>query len=194
MKKLHIILACFFAVSVVISSCKKESKEETPAPEKQEQKEPEQPQGPIERDSATVENTVKWGDSEYTVVVTRRPDKSLESIIHEDAEEEYVDNEVIVKVLRDDDSEAISKKYTKNDFKSYIAKKQLANYSLLNIRYEEENGVVNGKLNFTVAVGDPDESNEDFVTLQMLISKTGDVSIRQLVLDEKTGEEAELNN
>ena len=195
MKKLTLILICALAITSLglsFSSCKKEKKEDFIIIKGPEKPEEQKPQGPIARDSITENTTVKWGDTEYTVEVTRKPDKSLDMIKNEDTGEKYYDNTVIVKVLRDDNSEAISKKFTKENFKEYIPKNLYPIYSLLNIRCEEENNPVGGKLNFTVAVGDPDDCSDDYITLQILMSKTSDVSVRQLIIDEKTGEEAEM--
>lgn len=195
MKKLTLILISALAITSLglsFSSCKKEKKEDIIIIKGPEKPEEQKPQGPISRDSITENTTVKWGDTEYTVEVTRKPDKSLDMIKNEDTGEKYYDNTVILKVLRDDNSEAISKKFTKENFKEYIPKSLYPIYSLLNIRSEEENNPVGGKLNFTVAVGDPDDCSDDYITLQLLMSKTGDVSVRQLVIDEKTGEEAEM--
>lgn len=195
MKKLTLILISALAITSLglsFSSCKKEKKEDIIIIKGPEKPEEQKPQGPISRDSITENTTVKWGDAEYTVEVTRKPDKSLDMIKNEDSGEKYYDNTVILKVLRDDNSEAISKKFTKANFKEHIPKSLYPIYSLLNIRCEEENNPVGGKLNFTVAVGDPDDCSDDYITLQLLMSKTGDVSVRQLIIDEKTGEEAEM--
>lgn len=175
-----------------LSSCKKEKKEDiiiVKAPEKPEEV---KPQGPIARDSITETTSVTWGEANYKVVVTRKPDKSLEMIKNEDTGEKYYDNTVIIKVLRDDNSEAISRTYTKDSFKQHISKELFSHYSLLNVRCEEENNPLNGMLNFTVAVGDPDDCSDDYITLQMLLSKTGEVTVKPLIIDEKTGEEADL--
>ncbi len=190
MNKLPIILIALLSLGIVFTSCKEEKKEEIIIVNDSAQQEPEQPQGPIARDSITESKVVTWGENKYTVLVTRKPDMTLGTIKHEETGEEYIDNVVTIKVLRDDNSEAISRRYTKDTFKEHVPSKQFAGFSLLNIMHEEDS-IVNGKLNFTVAVGDPDD--DDCVTLlQMLMSKTGDVTIKQLIIDEKTGEEADL--
>lgn len=194
MKKLTIILICSMAITslgLTLSSCKEEKKEDIIIVKAPEQEEEPKPQGPIARDSITEDTPVKWGESEYTVSITRKPNKSLDMIENSDTGEKYYDNSVTIKVLRDDKSEAITKNYTKENFKQYIPKEAYANYSLLNIRCDEDSNPLDGKLNFIVAVGAPDD--EDYVTLlQMLMTKSGDVTVKQFVIDEMTGEEADL--
>lgn len=195
MKKLTLILFSTLAILFLglnLASCKKEKKEDiiiVKAPDKPEDI---KPQGPISRDSITEETTVQWGEAQYKVVVTRRPDKALEMIENGDTGEKYYDNAVTIKVVREDNTVAITKNYTKEAFKQNISKEAFPRYSLLNVRCEEENNPLNGKLNFIVAVGDPDDCTDDYVTLQMLMTKTGEVSVKQYIIDEKTGEEADL--
>lgn len=177
-----------FAFVLVSVSCKEEKKEDviivkTPTT-------PAKPKGTIAKDSLSDSQAVQWGDASYTVKVTRKADKSLPVIKNEESGDKYYDNIVTISVLREDNSEAISKTFTKDNFREYIAKDQYANYSLLIISFLEADA---NNLKFVVAVGDPDDNSDNYINLQMLVSKTGGIVVKPLVIDEITGNEADLD-
>lgn len=188
MKKISYILIGTLALGIGFSSCKEEKKEDviivkTP-------KEPAKPKGTIAKDSINDSQKVQWGDASYTLKVVRKADKSLPTVANEETGDKYYDNTVSIRVLREDGSEAITKTFTKDNFREFIAKDQFANYSLLIISYLEVEG---SNLKFVVAVGDPDDNSDNYINLQMLISKTGNVSVKPLIIDEITGDEADLD-
>ncbi|MCQ2255818.1 MAG: DUF4738 domain-containing protein [Bacteroidaceae bacterium] len=188
MKNISYILIGALALGIGFTSCKEEKKQDviivnTP-------KEASKPKGTIAKDSISESQSVQWGDAQYTVKVSRKADKTLPIVKNEETGDKYYDNSVTVRVLREDNSEAISKTFTKDNFREHIAKEQYADYSLLIVSFMEAEG---NNLKFVVALGDPDDNSDNYINLQMLISKTGNIVLKPLVIDEITGDEADLD-
>lgn len=185
MNKILFVLLCTLSIGFV-SSCKEEKKSEYIVIDKKIEKP--KKKHTIAQDSVCVKDEVKWGDSEYTVITTRKADKSLPIVVDEAADDKYYGNAVTLRVVRSDGSEAISKRYTKDDFKEYIPKGQYDAYTLLTVSMMGE--PENDKLQFVVAVGEPDtDVSDNFVNILMKLSKTGQVTLERLEISEYADEE-----
>lgn len=186
MNRLLIVLLCSIAFGIASSSCKEEKKSEFIVIDKKIEK-PKKKQT-IAQDSVTVKDVVKWGDSQYTVITTRKADKELPIVVDEVSDDKYYGNAVSLRILREDGSEAISKRYTKDDFKEYIPKGQYDAYTLLTVSLMGE--PEGDKLKFVVAVGEPDtDISDNFVNILMNLSKTGQVTLERLEISENPDDE-----
>ena len=172
-----------------VTSCKEAKKEEVIILEKP--KEAEKPKRTITQDSLTITEKVTWGDKQYTVKLNKRADKSLPIVKNEETGDKYYDNTATIKVLRDDNTEAFSKTFTKEFFKEHIAKDQYKYYSLIYIRLDEK---IDNNLKFIVTLGDPDSNSDNYINLHVLFNKAGAITVKPYIIDEKTGDEATFDD
>ncbi len=117
--------------------------------------------------------TVSWMGSTYTIDVLRKSDISLPQA-QVDENTKYYDNRIIVKVLRKDGSAFYSRTFTKSDFSSYVdasTKKKGALLGIVLVKAESND------LLFAVSVGSPDVNSDEYIPLDMKITRTGSVSI-----------------
>ena len=185
MRNIAILLILSFGLTFATTSCKEKKKDDgitVKIP-----KEPEKPKGTIAKDSIDDSNIVDWGGEQYTVNTLRKADKNLPTIKDEATGDKYYDNRVSLEILRQDGSVAFSKSFTKENFKEHIEKALYSSFSLLAMTYMETEG---GSLKFVVGVGEPDDNSENYITLQLLLNKNGGMTVKPLVIDELTGDEA----
>ncbi len=185
MNRLFIVLLCSLALGFT-SSCKEEKKSDYIVIDKKIEK-PKKKQT-IAQDSVTIKDVVKWGESEYTVITTRKADKELPIVTDETADDKYYGNAVSLRILRSDGSEAIAKRFTKDDFKEFIPKGQYDAYTLLTVSLMGE--PENEKMKFVVAVGEPDtDISDNFVNILMNMNKTGQTTLERLEISENLEDE-----
>jgi hypothetical protein len=118
-------------------------------------------------------HTVSWGGNTYTVDVLRKSDSSLPQA-QVDENTKYYDNKITVKILRKDGSAFFSRTFLKSDFSTYVdadTKTKGALLGIVLVRAESND------LLFAVSVGSPDVNSDEYVPLDMKITRTGSVSI-----------------
>lgn len=129
------------------------------------------PSGPIRMQPYSDTRSVKWLDKEYTVEVQRNPDDSLRKVKDENGQL-FIDNCISVVVHRADGSVAISKKFTKADFESYIGAKYRTSGILEGLVFDKVDGNL---LEFAASVSLP--QTDEYIPLEVKIDNFGKVAI-----------------
>lgn len=119
--------------------------------------------------------TINWAGSEYNIVLNFAADPSLPVV--KEGSYKYYDNRITLKVLRADGSEFFNRSLTKADFKVYVSKNIAENGALVGMVYDHADA---NNVYFTVSVGSPDKTSDEYVALQFKLSRMGEVSISQL--------------
>ena len=117
--------------------------------------------------------SVDWGGSNYTVRMQRLADRSL-PIVDDGLGNRYFDNQITVRVTRNDGSEFFARTFKKSDFSAYIDGSFDKNCALLGIVFDK---VEDGVLRFAASVGSPDKASDEYIPLVLKISRSGSVSI-----------------
>ena len=116
-------------------------------------------------------NEVEWLGNKYVVEVERKAD--TEAQVSADGRKFY-DNNIQVTVKRKDGSVFFNRKFTKQDFASYVDAAFLKRSVLLGITFVQAES---NKLHFAASVGNPDETSDEFVPMILDVSNQGAVSI-----------------
>ena len=117
--------------------------------------------------------SVDWGGSNYTVRMQRLADRSL-PIVDDGLGNRYFDNQITVRVTRNDGNEFFARTFKKSDFSAYIDGSFDKNCALLGIVFDK---VEDGVLRFAASVGSPDKASDEYIPLVLKISRSGSVSI-----------------
>lgn len=127
---------------------------------------------------------ISWLGKEYTVEVDRHRDNSLPTVEDENGHR-YNDNIVVVKVLREDGSEAFSHTFKKSDFsQAYQGYKYAEKGALLGVVLDKVEGE---HLVFAASVGSPESSSDMYVPLTLVIDRMGNWSVRKATSMDTTG-------
>lgn len=123
--------------------------------------------------------TVKWvSGNSYTYYISYNALDSIAPV--ENYGEMYHDNAINLRIARGDGSDAFNKTITKNTFASYLTSDMKEHGVLLSMVYDKSD---NTTIHFVVSIGSPDETNDDFVSLEYAIDNNGNVSIKTLRSD-----------
>lgn len=149
-----------------VTSCKSEKKSEDIIVEKIVDK----PQtGPKRMGNDEFNGSVTWvGQAEYSYTIIRQPSDSLGII--ENHNEKYFDNTVELIVRRTDGTTFFQKTFSKKNFSNVLPDNVAKTGVLLGMKFFEAKG---NELHFVVSVGSPDESNEEFYYVQMVLDNFG---------------------
>lgn len=123
---------------------------------------------------------VSWLGSTYSVNIMLTADPSLP--LASDGSQEYYDNRATLRITRSDGTTFVERSFTKSDFKPYVDNAYYKGGALLAIVFDKAEG---GSLKFAVTVGNPDKSSDEFVPLEMSVSRLGDVSIDKVTQDQE---------
>lgn len=132
-----------------------------------------------------------WKGEVYRVDVQRMADPSL-PLSRADAQTEYYDNKVVVKVLRKDGSTFFNHTFTKKDFSSWLDEDTSQHGALLGVVFVRAEG---SNLLFAVSVGSPDVNSDEYIPLVMKVSGDGVFSVSkdsQLDTGSTEGEDEDL--
>lgn len=152
-----------------VISCKKEKKTDDIIVEKVVEKPQTEPET-MGRDDRS--GSVRWVmGAEYAYKIVREANKDLNVV--ENHGIEYYDNEITLTVKRNDGSTFFEKKFTKSNFAPGLTKQMREHGVLLGMSLERADG---NFLRFVVAVGSPDESNDEFYYVVMKLSNMAQTS------------------
>ena len=168
MKK-TIIAALTVIAAVSLVGCGEKKQKDIIVTKKVEHK----PVGTKSMSNSSLKHNVQWLGKTYTVIVKRVADPNL-PIVKVDSETKYYDNHITVQVLRADGTEFFNRVFTKNDFTSHIQGSFGEKGALLGIVFVE---VAGDNLSFACSVGSPDVTSDEYVPLDMKISRLGVVKI-----------------
>lgn len=168
MKKVLYILPLAL-VMLSVTSCKKEKKTDDIIVEKIVEKPQAEPETMGHDDRS---GSVKWVmGGEYSYKIVRNANKELNIV--ENHGVQYYDNEITLTVKRSDGSTFFEKKFTKSNFAPGLTKQMREHGVLLGMSLERADG---NFLRFVVAVGSPDESNDEFYYVVMKLSNMAQTS------------------
>src|SRR5574344_409229 len=160
-----------FATALVMVSCGNKNKDNvtiiTQKPQKTVQKDP------LIVGNYSQKREIKWLNKTYKILVERKADTKLDIVTDENGTKFY-DNEITVRILRSDDTEFYSRKFTKDDFKDCVDKNFAKHSVLLGIVYYEIDG---NNLRFAASFGAPDKMSDEYVPLSVRISNMGTTKI-----------------
>ena len=180
---IHLFIA--FVVAVVIVGCKEKKEDKvilTSIPEVV-----------VKNDTTSMEDLestkqVTWRGSDFTIEVVRHTDKSL-PLAEDEGENLYYDNNVTLAITRANGTEFVRRKFVKADFKDKVSEEFYANKALVGFIFDKVDG---NNLRFAASIGSPDKFSDDFIPFDVIVSPSGDVSIKlseQNLVDSSKDEE-----
>lgn len=170
---MHRLVLIAFLSLIVVVSCKKKEQTEDIIIEKVIEKPQEGPESMANDEQS---GSVAWiKGAEYSYTITRTSDGELPLVTNHD--KEYRDNNIKLVVRRNDGSVFFEKKFTKDNFAPVLPKEFKENGVLLGMNFDKADG---NNLLFVVSVGSPDETNEEFYYVRMLLSNLGATSAERI--------------
>lgn len=156
---------------MMLGACKEKKKQEDIITTKYV---PKRPQAPIAMNDEHLSDTVRWKNAVYYVKIDRTASDSL-PMLSDEIGQKYKDNYVTLTVLRSDQSVFFSKKFSKNNFVSYLNADYKRNGLLSSMRFNE---VDDGELEFSVAIARPDALDDEYLPLELTINAQQGIAIK----------------
>lgn len=167
MKEIRLITMLLTALIVASCSEKKKTTDiivtQTEAPK---------PQGPISMQEYTQTKDVQWLNKKYQVIVSRTADEGL-PMVKDETGQEFVDNQISVRVIRSDGSVFFDKSFTKAAFNNYLNDDYSQTGILEGLVFDKVDG---NQLVFAASVCHP--QTDEYIPLILTVSNFGDVAIR----------------
>ena len=162
-KSLHIFTALLLLLTLV--SCKKEKQTDDIIVDRVVEKKQNAPQA---MEDYNIKNDVKWiNGATYHYDISRHANSN--SVV-ENHDTKYYDNSVTLTVTRTDGTTFFQKTFGKENFAPVLTQEFKDNGVLLGINFDHIEGNV---MYFTVCVGSPDETNEEFYYVYMTLDNFG---------------------
>lgn len=133
------------------------------------------PSVPVAMDEVSGTTEVDWIGKEYTVVITRFPDRES-ATVQDESGAKYYNNKVELKVVRPDGTVFFNRVFAKSDFVQQAGEDYLSKSILLGFVFDKAEG---DDLYFGSSVGAPDPLSDEYVPLLIKLSRMGDVSIQK---------------
>jgi len=146
------------------------------------------PQAPIRMQEYNQVKDVPWLGREYQVNIRRMADDSLQ-MVKDETGQKFVDNRIVLRVLRQDGSEFYSQTFTKASFNDYLDDDYRATGILEGLVYDHAEG---NDLIFAGSVSHP--QTDEYIPLVIKLSNFGDLSISRDTQMDTNGNEEERNN
>ncbi len=126
---------------------------------------------------ADAEQRFLWGDVSYEVSIVRSADKALEPISDGEGRK-WFENSIRMTIVGETGT-IFNRTFRKTDFTPYIDLSYVKpeHSTLTNIAF---NGVVEGRASFIAAIGSPDEMDDEYMLVEMKVSKGGDVGMERV--------------
>lgn len=133
----------------------------------------------VKKDTIKMENVnndiaVQWGGADYKVSIRRKADKSL-AITEDEGENKYYDNRIELNIKRNDGTVFFSRQFVKDDFKEYVSEEFTEKKALVGFVFEKVDG---SNLKFAASIGSPDKFSDDFIPFEVLVSRSGTMSVK----------------
>lgn len=146
-------------------------------------------QGPIRMQDYNQVKDIKWLDREYQIDIRRTADDSLK-MVKDETGQKFVDNRILLKVIRQDGSVFFSQTFTKANFNDYLDDDYRATGILEGLVFDRVEGY---NLIFAGSVSHP--QTDEYIPLVITLSNFGDVNIsRDTQMDTNGGEDDSQNN
>ncbi len=129
------------------------------------------PQGPISMQDYTQTKDIIWLGKNYQVEIRRVPDQTLPMVKDEDGQE-FVDNHIVLRVIRSDGSEFVNHTFTKAAFEAKLDQDYRSTGILEGLVFDKVDG---GQLIFAASVSHP--QTDEYVPFVVTLSRMGDLGI-----------------
>ena len=164
-KKIIIVL---IAVPILLASCAKKKQHEdiivqnTEAPK---------PQAPIRMQDYRQTTDVQWLGKQYQVDVVRTANDSL-PMVKDELGQQFVDNRIVLKVIRSDGSVFCTKSFTKSAFTGCLDDDYRKTGILEGFVFDRAEG---NQLFFAASVSHP--QTDEYIPIVVTLSNFGDISV-----------------
>ena len=145
-------------------------------------------QAPIKMQEYSQVKGVQWLDRSYQVDIRRTADDSLR-MVKDETGQKFVDNRILLKVIRQDGSVFFSQSFTKANFNDYLDDDYRATGILEGLVFDRVEG---HQLIFAGSVSHP--QTDEYIPLVITLSNFGDVTISRDTQMDTNGVEEEQNN
>jgi hypothetical protein len=169
MKKI-LSLTLMVALAVLAIGCGGKKKNDDIITQKVEKQ---KPKAPIRMQPYTQNKDIQWAGGKYKVEITRTPDDSL-AMVKDETGQQFVDNNIRLRIVRSDGSTFFSQSFTKATFGSYIDNDYRKTGILEGLVFVDVKG---GVLEFAASVSHP--QTDEYIPLLVTVSKQGTLSIRR---------------
>lgn len=146
------------------------------------------PQAPIRMQDYNQVKDIEWLDRNYQVDIRRTADDSLR-MVKDETGQKFVDNRILLKVIRQDGSVFFSQSFTKANFNDYLDDDYRATGILEGLVFDRVEG---HQLIFAGSVSHP--QTDEYIPLVITLSNFGDVTISRDTQMDTNGVEEEQNN
>lgn len=121
---------------------------------------------------------VAWGGKTYTVSIKREADSEL-STVKDQTGHVYYDNKVEV-VVDGPDGDVLNHVFRKGEFAGYVDRNYIKpdESALISVVYKEIGA--DGQLKLIATVGSPDEMDDNFMMIEVSVSKGGSLSYSRI--------------
>ena len=145
-------------------------------------------QAPIRMQDYNQVKDIQWLDRGYQVNIRRTADDSLR-MVKDETGQKFVDNRILLKVIRQDGSVFFSQSFTKANFNDYLDDDYRATGILEGLVFDRVEG---HQLIFAGSVSHP--QTDEYIPLVITLSNFGDVTISRDTQMDTNGVEEEQNN
>ena len=179
MKRIALVLTAVLSVGL-LTGCKQKKQTEDIIVRKVEAP---KPQAPIRMQEYSQVKDEKWLDREYQIDIRRVADDSLR-MVKDETGQQYVDNRISLKVIRQDGSVFFSRTFTKASFNDYLDDDYRATGILEGLVFDRVEG---NYLIFAGSVSHP--QTDEYIPLVITLSNFGDVDISRDTQMDTNGDE-----
>lgn len=150
------------------------------------------PQAPIRMQEYKQSEEVEWMGKKYQVEITRVADDSLRMVTDETGQQ-FVDNRIVLKVLRTDGSVFLTKRFTKAAFEPYLNEDYRRTGILEGFVYAK---VEDRELEFAASISHP--QTDEYIPLVVKVNHQGKINIQldtkmdTAAEDERTNEDEDV--
>lgn len=159
----------FVAVVVAVIGCKEKKSSDVIITKKVETP---KPQGPIRMQDYTQTKDVQWLGKNYQIEVRRVADDSLK-MVKDESGQQFVDNRILLRVIRADASVFFSSGFTKASFEHYLNDDYRRTGILEGFVFDKVEG---NNLLFAASVCHP--QTDEYIPLVVTLNNLGQVAIR----------------
>ena len=183
--RMALVVTIVAALGTTLTSCKQKKQTEDIIVRKTEKP---KPQAPIRMQDYNQVKDVQWLDRSYQVDIRRTADDSLR-MVKDETGQKFVDNRILLKVIRQDGSVFFSQSFTKANFNDYLDDDYRATGILEGLVFDRVEG---HQLIFAGSVSHP--QTDEYIPLVITLSNFGDVTISRDTQMDTNGVEEEQNN
>lgn len=184
MKRITLTLTAVLALGL-LSGCKQKKQQEDIIVRKTEAP---KPQAPIRMQEYEQVKDFEWLGKDYQAAIRRMPDDSL-SMVKDETGQKFVDNRIMLSIIRSDGSCFFSRTFTKSAFDEVLDDDYRQTGILEGIVFDHAEG---DQVFFAGSVCHP--QTDEYIPLILSVSNFGDVSVKRDDLMDTNGDEENVIN